>query len=96
MKCKFCKISKRSNLFGLNGSQNFERSALERHQSSDVHRLAACEENSECKQAKKHVLHTKSVWVGNCGLFLAFFCYKDQHDPLELIFGGKSKFLGVL
>ena len=25
----------------------------------------ACEENSVCKQAKKHALHTKSMWVGN-------------------------------
>ena len=24
-----------------------------------------CEENSVCKQATKHVLHTKSMWVGN-------------------------------
>ena len=40
LKCKFCKISKRLNPFGLDGSKIFQRSALERHQSSDDHRLA--------------------------------------------------------
>ena len=40
MRCKFCTKSKRSNPFGLNGSKNFQRSALERHQSSDDHRIA--------------------------------------------------------
>jgi hypothetical protein len=42
----------------------------------------ACEESSVCKQAKKHVLHAKSMRVGNyasasykkCALVHAFTC----------------------
>lgn len=40
MKCSKCIASKRSNPFAFSGSINFQRSALERHQVSDDHRIA--------------------------------------------------------
>ena len=40
MKCKMCMEKKNGNIFALEGSKNFQRSGLERHQNCDDHKLA--------------------------------------------------------
>ena len=60
MLCKDCRATKASIIFGKDGSTNFQRSALVRHNESDQHRISAGTHSD-----RRQTTHDASQIAGN-------------------------------